>query len=60
VKEIHDQLLDLLPAVGLGRDGVNYYANSVIRSEIFQLTRRADPDRYLHVITFIARQYYRI
>jgi hypothetical protein len=37
--------------------GIRYYAESVLRSEIFQLTRRDDPDRYLHVIAFIAHQY---
>ena len=38
----------------------SYYAGSVIRSEIFQLARRTDPDRYLHVIAFIAHQLYRM
>ena len=46
--------------MGLGREGVSYYAGSVIKSEIFQLTRRTDPDRYLHVIAFIAHQFYRM
>ena len=40
--------------------GIRYYAESVLRSEIFQLTRRDDPDRYLHVIAFIAHQFYRL
>jgi hypothetical protein len=34
--------------------GIRYYAESVLRSEIFPLTRRYNPDRYLHVIAFIA------
>src|SRR5271169_1635418 len=40
--------------------GIRYYAESVLRSEIFQFTRRDDPDRYLHVIAFIAHQFYRL
>src|ERR1700675_772103 len=40
--------------------GIRYYAESVLRSEIFQLTRRDDPDQYLHVIAFIAHQFYRL
>jgi hypothetical protein len=32
----------------------------VLRSEIFQLIRRNDPDRYLHLLAFIAHQYYRL
>ena len=59
LKAMYDGLVDLLPALGLGREGVSYYAGSVIRSEIFQLARRTDPDRYLHVIAFIAHQLYR-
>jgi hypothetical protein len=34
----------------LNPEGIQYYAHSVIKSEIFQVTRRDDPDRYLHVI----------
>jgi Tn3 transposase DDE domain/Domain of unknown function (DUF4158) len=58
LKSMHDQVLLLLPALGLGWDGVDYFANSVIRSQMFQLMRRKDADRYLHVIAFVAHQYY--
>ena len=34
--------------------------NLLIRSEIFQIARRGDSDRYLHLIAFIAHQYYRL
>jgi hypothetical protein len=60
LKKMHDRLVEILSALGLGREGVRYYAGSVIKSEIFQLTRRTDPDRYLHVIAFIAHQLYRM
>jgi TnpA family transposase len=60
LKGMHEGLVGILSALGLGREGVSYYAGSVIRSEIFQLARRTDPDRYLHVIAFIAHQLYRM
>lgn len=60
LKAMYDRLIDLLPALGLGRDGVRYYAGSVIKSKIFQLHQRSDPDRYLHVIAFIAHQLFRL
>ena len=60
LKAMYDRLVDLLPALGLGREGVRYYAGSIIKSKIFQLHQRSDPDRYLHVIAFIAYQLYRM
>ena len=60
LKDMHAGLVGILSALGLGREGVSYHAGSVIRSEIFQLARRTDPDRYLHVIAFIAHQLYRM
>lgn len=53
-------LQPVLAALNLSHDGIRYYANSVIKSEVFQLARRADEDRYLHLIAFIAHQYYRL
>jgi len=49
-----------LQALALKPGGIQCYAHSVIRSEIFQLTRRDKPDRYLHLLAFIAHQYYRL
>jgi hypothetical protein len=41
-----------IQALALKPGGIQCYAHSVIRSEIFQLTRRDEPDRYLHLIAF--------
>jgi hypothetical protein len=49
-----------LQALALKPGGILYYAYTVLRSEVFQLTRRDDPDRYLHPLAFIAHQYYRL
>ena len=50
----------MLDALALNHEGIAYHANSVIKSEVFQLARRDDEDRYLHLIAFIAHQYYRL
>jgi hypothetical protein len=60
VRGLYDQLSPTLQFLALMPGGIRYYAESVLRSEIFQLTRRDDPDRYLHVIAFIAHQFYRL
>lgn len=53
-------LKPVLDHLSLGQDGIRYYAYGVIKAEIFQLTRRAEQERYLHLIAFIAHQYYRL
>ncbi|MGH9438151.1 MAG: Tn3 family transposase, partial [Terriglobia bacterium] len=60
IRDLYHQLSQALHAVALKPGGIHYYAHIVIRSEIFQLTRRNDPDRYLPLIAFIAHQYYRL
>jgi TnpA family transposase len=60
IRDLFQQLNSVLQALALNHDGIHYYAHSVIKSEIFQISRRNDPDRYLHLIAFIAHQYYRL
>ena len=60
LRELHTHLSSVLTALALPPDGIRYYANSVLKSEIFQITRRAEEDRYLHVVAFITHQYYRL
>ena len=60
VRGLYHQLSPALRAIALKPGGIQYYAHSVIQSEIFQLTRRGDPERYLHLLAFIAHQYYRL
>ena len=59
MSELFEQLLPTLDKLDLDPDGIRYFAGSVLRSEVFQIARRADPDRYLHVIAFVAHQHYR-
>jgi len=58
--ELHTQLLPILSAMNLNNEGVRYYAGSVLKSQMFQLHQRSDEDRYVHVIAFVAHQYYRL
>jgi TnpA family transposase len=55
--------LDLQPVVerlGLSYGAIRYYAYSVIKSQIPQVSRRSDEDRYLHLITFVVYQTYKL
>jgi len=55
--------LDLRPVVerlGLSYGSIRYYAYSVIKSQIPQVSRRSDEDRYLHLITFVVYQTYKL
>jgi hypothetical protein len=58
VERLYRSLKPVLDELVLGLHSIQYYAHSVIKAEIFQLTRRED--RYLHLIAFIAHQYYRL
>lgn len=54
------ELEPVITALGLTHEGLRYYANSVIKAEIFQVTRRVAEDRYLHLLAFIAHQTFRL
>jgi hypothetical protein len=47
---LYEHLEPLIQTLDLTHDGVQYYAYSVIKSEIFQVVRRAEEDRYLHLL----------
>jgi hypothetical protein len=57
---LDERFKPLIQTLDLTHDGVQYYAHSVIKSEIFQVVRRAEEDRYLHLLCFIAHQFYRL
>jgi len=60
VRELYQHIEGVVSSLNLAQEGIQYYANSVIKSEIFQVTRRSDEDRYLHIVTFIVHQYFRL
>jgi TnpA family transposase len=55
--------LDLKPVVerlNLSCEHIRYYAYSVIKSQIPQVSRRADEDRFLHLIAFVVYQTFKL
>ena len=55
--------LDLMPVVqrlNLSYESIRYYAYSVIKAQIPQVSRRADEDRFLHLIAFIVYQTFKL
>ena len=60
IAELYDSLEPVLPILNLGHEGIRYFANSVIKSDIFQISQRSLEDRYVHAVSFITHQYYRL
>jgi len=60
VAELYDSISPMFTVLNLGHEGIRYFANSVIKSDMFQLNQRDKEDRYIHVLAFIAHQYYRL
>lgn len=58
LKNQYNQLKPVYSALDLDHDALRYYAGSVIKSRVFQISRREEEDRYLHVISFIAHQFF--
>lgn len=60
IRGLYQHIDEIASSLNLTQEGIKYYANSVIKSEIFQVARRADEDKYLHAVTFITNQYFRL
>lgn len=60
LRSLYGAIEPTLLALGLTDEGLRYYANSVIKAEIFQVSRRAAPDRHLHLLAFIAYQTFKL
>lgn len=58
--DLYGRIAPVLEILDIGSEGVRHYAGGVHRSEMFQLQRRSDADRYLHAIAFIADQHHRL
>jgi TnpA family transposase len=56
---LQDLYLDLQPVIQrlrLSSESIRHYAYSVIKSQIPQVSRRVEEDRYLHLISFVVYQ----
>lgn len=60
IADLYNNVLPLLPNLNLGHEGIRYFANSVMKSNMFQLNQRSNEDRYVHITAFVAHQYYRL
>lgn len=60
LKELYHRVEDIVKTLHLSSEGIQFFANSVIKSNYLQVERRADEDRYLHLITFIVHKYFQM
>ena len=60
LKELHATVAPILSALNLGSEGIRYFAGSVAIMRTTNLRRRADDDIHVHLVAFIAHQYYRL
>jgi TnpA family transposase len=60
LRPLYREVESVVDALDLTPEGVRYYANSVLKSRIFQVSRRADDDRHLHLVCFIVHQFLRL
>lgn len=56
LQSIYDQVSDVIAKLDLSSETLRYYANAVLKSELFQISRQKDETRYLHLLCFIASQ----
>jgi len=60
-ESLHEMFLIISPvlkSLNLNVEGLRHYAQSVNKSQIFQISRKTDDNRYLHLVCYIAHQYY--
>jgi TnpA family transposase len=57
---LFQKISPILLKLNLSNEGLQYFSTSVIKSAIAQINQRSEEDRYIHVIAFIAHQYYRL
>ena len=60
LKELHAKVAPILSVLNLGSEGIRYFAGSVARMRTTNMRRRADEDIHVHLVAFIAHQYYRL
>ena len=60
LRELYHQIDTVADALDLTQEGVRYYATSVLKSAVFQIARRAEEDRYLHLVCFVTHQFFRL
>jgi hypothetical protein len=59
LKELFEEVSSLTRQIDLSLEIIQYYAQVVLKSQVFQISRREDK-RYLLLIAFVIHQYYRL
>jgi TnpA family transposase len=60
LRPLYQELDAVVEALDLTPEGVRYYATAVLKTQIFQVARRAEADRYLYLVCFIVHQFLRL
>ena len=60
LRPLYQEMEAVVDALDLTPEGVRYYANAVLKSQIFQVARRTDDNRHLHLVCFIIHQFLRL
>ena len=60
MRPLSQTLAPAITALDLTPEGLRYYATSVLKARIHQVTRRAADDRHLYLVCFLAHQFLRL
>jgi hypothetical protein len=60
LRTLYLELKPVVDRLALSFEGIRYYAYSVIRFQIPQVSRRSAEDRHLHLISFIVYQTFKL
>ena len=60
LQELFEIAYPVVQKLDLNNEGIRYYATSVHKNQVFQIKRKADNNRYLHLLTFVTHQFYQL
>ena len=60
LRELYGYIDTVAESLDLTQEGLRFYATSVLKAQVFQISRRVDVDRHLHMVCFVTHQYYRV
>lgn len=60
LRELFEELQPVIDELDLSREGLRYLATYVLKSPSWELTTKHDSDRYLHIVSFVVHQYYKL
>lgn len=60
LQTLYHDLIPVVKRLDLSYERIRYYAYSVIKAQVPQISRRTNEDRYLHLIAFVVYQTFRL